>query len=122
MDNIKNRINALKEISLNKEKILVTTFKGLKDKITSPDIFKNNFLAISIGATFDLNELGKIFYKMGYERVFQVESMGEYCIRGGIVDIYTPDGPMRLEFFDNEVDSIRSFEIESQRSIENLVQ
>lgn len=120
MDNIKNRINALKEISLNKEKILVTTFNGLKDKITSPDIFKNNFLAISIGATFDLNELGKIFYKMGYERVFQVESMGEYCIRGGIVDIYTPDGPMRLEFFDNEVDSIRSFEIESQRSIENL--
>ena len=59
---------------------------------------------------------------MGYERVSMIESRGEYSIRGGIIDIFTPDSddPYRVELFDTEVDSIRTFDSLTQRSIEAL--
>lgn len=59
---------------------------------------------------------------MGYESASQVETAGEFAIRGGIIDIFplTEENPYRIELWDDEIDSIRSFDVESQRSIENL--
>src|SRR5699024_341251 len=59
---------------------------------------------------------------MGYERTAQVDGMGQFSIRGGIVDIFplTEETPVRIELWDDEVDSIRSFDVESQRSVEEL--
>ena len=60
--------------------------------------------------------------RLGYEKLGMVESPGEFSIRGGILDVFTPDSsrPYRIEFFDTEVDSIRSFDVATQRSVENL--
>ena len=60
--------------------------------------------------------------ELGYEKNYQAETMGEFSVRGGILDIFplTEDNPFRIEFWGDEVDSIRSFDAESQRSIENL--
>ena len=59
---------------------------------------------------------------MGYERVYQVENAGQFAVRGGIIDIFslTKDCPVRMELWDDEIDSIRTFDALSQRSIENL--
>ncbi len=59
---------------------------------------------------------------MGYERMAQVDGMGQFSIRGGIVDIFplTEETPIRIELWDDEVDSIRTFDVESQRSVEQL--
>ncbi len=60
--------------------------------------------------------------ELGYERVAQVDGMGQFSIRGGIIDVFplTEELPVRIELWDDEVDSIRTFDIESQRSIEEL--
>ena len=70
----------------------------------------------------DLEALKQKFAEMGYERVGQVESKGQFSVRGGIIDIFpmTEDCPIRIELWDEEVDSIRSFDAQSQRSMENL--
>lgn len=60
--------------------------------------------------------------KMGYESVVQIDSPGQFAVRGSILDIYTltDETPYRIDFWDNEIDIIKSFDIESQRSIENV--
>ena len=70
----------------------------------------------------ELEALKVLLADMGYERVGQVESKGQFAIRGGIIDIYslTDEVPVRIELWDDEIDSIRSFDAESQRSNENL--
>ena len=71
---------------------------------------------------WDLEELKKTLVSLGYERMGQVEGEGQFAIRGGILDIFplTEETPVRVELWGDEVDSIRSFDVESQRSIENL--
>lgn len=70
----------------------------------------------------DLKELTRHLAELGYEKNYQAESQGEFSVRGGIVDIFplTEENPVRIELWGDEVDSIRSFDAESQRSIENL--
>ena len=74
------------------------------------------------GDTLDLTEIRDRLAGLGYERVPQVEAAGQFSVRGGILDIFplTEENPVRVELWDDEVDSIRSFDVESQRSIENL--
>ncbi|MCD8014576.1 MAG: transcription-repair coupling factor [Lachnospiraceae bacterium] len=73
-------------------------------------------------AEIDTDKLKKDLIQIGYERVGQVEGPGQFAIRGGIIDIFplTEENPVRIELWGEEVDSIRSFDVESQRSIENL--
>ena len=73
-------------------------------------------------STVDLDRFKNNMIKLGYERVTQVESQGEYAIRGGIIDIFplTEEAPYRIELWDDEGDTIRTFDVESQRSIENV--
>mgnify|MGYP006938597249 FL=1 len=70
----------------------------------------------------ELNELTRHLVELGYEKNYQAETMGEFSVRGGIIDIFplTEETPFRIELWGDEVDSIRSFDPESQRSIENL--
>lgn len=70
----------------------------------------------------DTEALARQLSVMGYERVDMVETFGQFSIRGGIIDIYdfTAEHPVRIELFDDEIDSIRLFSIDSQRSIENI--
>ncbi|MCI8402553.1 MAG: transcription-repair coupling factor [Lachnospiraceae bacterium] len=103
---------------------VVTTIDGLMDHLQPMEDLVLRSLTIEVGQEVETAVLTTRLVKMGYERVGQVESAGQFSVRGGIVDIFplTEEQPVRMELFGDEVDSIRSFDAESQRSIENLNQ
>lgn len=67
-------------------------------------------------------EMNLSYCSLGYTREYKVEGIGQFSIRGGIIDVYSPsmDNPCRIEFFDDEIDSIREFDVFTQKSLENL--
>ena len=101
---------------------VVTTIDGLMDHLQPMDDMVMRTLTMEVGQEVDSDQLARDLTRMGYERVAQVDNAGQFSMRGGIVDIFslTEELPVRMEFFGDEVDSIRSFDPESQRSIENL--
>ena len=72
--------------------------------------------------TLDLDALVEQLVRMGYERQYQVDNIGQFALRGGILDIFplTEENPVRIELWDDEVDTLRTFDVESQKSIENI--
>ena len=116
------RINALKRIAEEKECTVITTFDGLMNPMPSPEKFIQAVRKIAVGDCLDMEELTKHLAELGYEKNYQAQTQGEFSVRGGIIDIFplTEENPIRIELWDDEVDSIRSFDAESQRSIENL--
>lgn len=116
----KERIRTLRRLAEGKPLTIVTTFAALM----TPQVMWEEQDVISIARGGGLNEsmLAKRLVAMGYEKTYQVESPGQFSIRGGIVDVYdlTEENPYRIELWGDEVDSIRSFDILSQRSIEKL--
>ena len=117
-ENTKKRLEAMAEVSSDRADIVVTTLNALTAKISKREIFSSYKINIKAESQISLEELRVKLIEMGYERFPSVEGVGQFSIRGSIIDIATQDANYRIELFDNEVDSIRSFEIESQRSIE----
>ncbi|HEY9575626.1 MAG TPA: transcription-repair coupling factor [Lachnospiraceae bacterium] len=119
---MKERLFALKQVIDKKSVTIVTSVTACMDSIMSKETFLNRCLHFKNDSLIDLDELSKNLVDMGYERAGQVEESGQFAFRGGIVDIYplTEDNPVRIELWGDEIDSIRSFDVESQRSIENL--
>ncbi|MGC6173527.1 transcription-repair coupling factor [Lacrimispora sp. 38-1] len=101
---------------------VVTTFDGLMDHLMPLADLKKQALLVKGGQIIDVEIWKKRLTQLGYERMGQVDGMGQFSIRGGIIDIFplTEELPVRIELWDNEVDSIRTFDLESQRSIEQL--
>lgn len=101
---------------------VVTTFDGLMDHLMPLADLKKQVLFVESGQIIDVELWKKRLTQLGYERMGQVDGMGQFSIRGGIIDIFplTEELPVRIELWDNEVDSIRTFDLESQRSIEQL--
>lgn len=116
------RIQALKRVAEEKDCTIITTFDGLMNPMPQPERFIQSVKRIAVGDTLDLEEMTKSLVELGYEKNYQAESMGQFSVRGGILDVFslTEDNPFRIELWGDEVDSIRSFDPESQRSIENL--
>ena len=116
------RINALKMMAEEKECTIITTFDGLMNPMPAPEKFIQAVKKISVGDTVELNGLTRHLVELGYEKNYQAETMGEFSVRGGIIDIFplTEETPFRIELWGDEVDSIRSFDPESQRSVEQL--
>ena len=116
------RINALKMMAEERSCTIVTTFDGLMNPMPSPDQFISAVRKVAVGDVIDLEQLTRHLAELGYEKNYQVQTSGEFSVRGGIIDIFplTEENPFRIELWDDEVDSIRSFDAESQRSIENL--
>lgn len=85
-------------------------------------VFEKHCIHLRNDSELDLDKIRKELVRLGYESTFQVESTGQFSVRGGILDIYplTEQNPIRIELWGDEIDSIRSFDAESQRSIENL--
>ena len=100
----------------------MTTVDGLMDHLLPVSMLESQILRTSTGDTIDLNQWKEKLTSLGYERMAQVDGMGQFSIRGGIIDIYpmTEELPLRIELWDDEVDSIRTFDLESQRSVEQL--
>lgn len=119
-ENTKKRLEAMAEIASGRANIVVTTLNALTAKISRPEIFASYKILIEVGQVVNLDDLPNKLVEMGYERFPSVEGLGQFSIRGSIIDIGTQDSNYRIELFDDEVDSIRSFEIESQRSLDKL--
>ena len=121
-DDLLDRMKILRAVCSGEECVVIAPVTGAVKKLPPRDVFVENTLDIALGDDVDTEKLKKRLTAMGYERVSVVESRGEYSIRGGIVDVFTPDGddPYRVELFDTEVDSIRTFDADSQRSIDSL--
>lgn len=121
-DQLFQRLKILKALRTGEDCIVVAPATGAIRKLPPHETYDGSSLRITCGDDLDLEQVKEKLTLMGYERVVQVESKGEFSIRGFIIDIFTADGeyPYRIELFDTEVDSIRSFDLESQRSIENL--
>ncbi len=115
------RIEALNTIYENKNNILVTTIEAVMQKIIKKDTLYKNIIKLKIGDEFNQEELKQKLVNLGYSRTELIEGRGQFSIRGDIVDISTnKDIGIRIEFWGDEVDSIRYFNIVTQRSIENL--
>ena len=101
---------------------VVTTIDGIADELMPLKRYMDAIITIDSTSEIDTEQLAKQLVLIGFERVGMVEGKGQFSIRGGIIDIfsYTDDAPVRIELWDTEVDSIRMFDAESQRSIEKL--
>ncbi len=116
------RIRALRRIADGLPLTIVTTFDALMNAQVPLSVFTEHILKIKKRGIVEESELAASLVEMGYTRNYQVEEPGQFSIRGGIVDVFdlTEENPYRIELWGDEVDSIRSFDILSQRSIENL--
>lgn len=116
------RMEVLRALCEEEQVTVITSFDGLMDSVLPPKEMKERRLWFTPGDAVDFEQLKEQMVSLGYEREAQVEGPGQFAVRGGIVDIYplTEEVPIRIEFWGDEIDSIRTFDIESQRSIENL--
>lgn len=116
------RLLAIKSLMEQERITVVTTFDALMDKVMPLSVMADSVLEYALADELDMEQVRKTLVHLGYERNYQVESAGQFAVRGGILDIFplTEENPYRIELWGDEIDSIRSFDVESQRSIENL--
>ncbi len=104
---------------------VVTTAEALVSPTVPKEIYAKNSLSLKVGDDRELDQLLNVLNALGYCREEMVEGPGQYSLRGGILDIYpaaATENPVRIEFFDTEVDSIRLFDVQTQRTLEKLDQ
>ncbi len=123
-DAVFQRLLVLDRIVDGRFSAVVTSAEALIQKLVPEPIFKRSLLSFKVGQTIDLEKTAQDLVSIGFERVREVEGQGQFSIRGGIIDIYTInyDNAIRMELFDDEIDSIRSFDVLSQRSIDKVDQ
>ncbi|MDO5717472.1 MAG: transcription-repair coupling factor [Tissierellia bacterium] len=121
-DSDRQRIQTMNSLAKGERSIIIASQEALVKKISTPKYFIKSTLNIRIDDEVDIDNLVKKLGIMQYERVSTVESKGQFAVRGGIIDIYPIDyeDPVRVELFDTEIDSIRTFRISDQRSVSNI--
>ncbi len=104
--------------------VLVTPVTGLLQRLITPDALTDATCRLAPGDQVDLHRLQDTLVRIGYRRAPMVQEPGEFAVRGGIIDIFPPASelPVRLDFFDTDLESIRSFDIHTQRSRERLTE
>ncbi len=119
---VAERIKALKKIAMGNPLTLVTTFDALMTPMIPIESYMCNTITLNKGEEVVIKDIATKLVAVGYERSHQVEEPGQFSIRGDIIDIFdlTEDNPVRIELWGEEIESIRSFDVASQRSIENL--
>lgn len=110
-----NRINSRKKPS-----IIVTYPEALFEKVVTKKELDKNTLKVAVGDNISIDFINEVLFEYEFKRVDFITEPGEFSVRGGIVDVFSfsNDNPYRIEFFGNEVDSIRTFDVESQLSVE----
>ena len=115
------RIEALNTIVSKKNLIVITTIEALMQKLPSKKALYKNIIKFKVGSEYNIENLKQQLVDLGYSRSDMIEGKGQFSVRGGIVDISLTDSTgVRIEFWGDEVDSIRNFSIASQRSIGTL--
>ena len=118
----KQRIQVLQALLERKEVTVIASIDSCLDYLIPLELWKNRAIHFYNDSEISLDQMKTELVELGYERTTQVEVPGQFSIRGGIMDIFplTEENPWRIELWGDEIDSIRSFDVESQRSIENL--
>ncbi|HEW7147386.1 TPA: transcription-repair coupling factor [Streptococcus pneumoniae] len=121
-EKIISRVEALRFLTDSSKKgILVCNIAASRLILPSPNAFKDSIVKISVGEEYDQHAFIHQLKENGYRKVTQVQTQGEFSLRGDILDIFEISQlePCRIEFFGDEIDGIRSFEVETQLSKEN---
>ena len=119
---LKQRMEVFQAILERRGVTIVTSFDGFMDALLPLDMMRERIRTFKVGDVVDFESVKKDMVFLGYDREEQIEGPGQFAVRGGILDIYplTEEVPIRVELWGDEIDSIRTFDVESQRSIENL--
>jgi len=120
----RKRLEVLEGLTAGRIKVVVTTLEALSKTLLPPVIFQKALIQLQVGQRVNLAGLLSYLVAVGYQSVERIEDKGQFSRRGGILDIYpaTSDHPFRLDFFDEELDSIRLFSVENQRSLQEVTE
>lgn len=121
-DIISARLSALFQLQQGQKQIFLLPINTLLQKVCPPSYLANNVLLIKKGDRFSIEKLRLQLENAGYRAVEQVLEYGEYAVRGALLDLYPmgANSPYRLDFFDDEIDTIRTFDVDNQRTIEQI--
>ena len=116
------RLSVLRALAAGEAGVLVCTVESLLQRTMPKTLLTQAAQCIRLGEEYNLNELAETLTAAGYARCEQVEGVGQFALRGGILDFFSPAqaGPVRVEFFGDEVDSMGLFDVNTQRRTENL--
>ena len=119
--NILLRAEVLNRINSRKKPALIVTYpEALFEKVVTKKELEKNTLKVSVGDQISIDFINEVLFEYEFKRVDFITEPGEFSVRGGIIDVFSfsNDYPYRIEFFGNEVESIRSFDVETQLSVE----
>ena len=116
------RITTMRHLVNGENGLYVISAAGMRKIVTPRERFRGSMLSAKIGEEIELDDWVQQLIFMGYQRNGMVTAPGEFALRGGILDVYPPyaESPIRIELFDTEIDSIRTFDADTQRSITRL--
>lgn len=117
------RTETLKKLSENAQNYIIVTYpEALIEKVISAETFETKKHILNVGERVNTEFINELLYEFGFERVDFVVEPGQFSVRGSIIDIFSYDNevPYRIDFWDDEVESIRTFSIDDQRSIEKI--
>ena len=116
------RMSVIQAVLEQEQITVVLGFDAFMDALPAPEAVRSQAISIENGAFIDFQQVQRRLAQAGYDRESQVEGPGQFAVRGGILDIFpiTEELPVRIELWGDEVDSVRTFDVESQRSVENL--
>ena len=121
---MKQRMEVFQAMMEQENVTVVTSFDGFMDALLPLHMVRERICVFKLGDMVDFEQLKHDMVSLGYDREEEISGPGQFAVRGGILDIYplTEEVPIRIELWGDEIDSIRTFDMESQRSIENLEQ
>ncbi len=116
------RISTLSALANGQHKLIVAPFRALLEPTITPEILAASRISIKVGDEIDMGDVVDRLVKLGFHSVPLVEEVGDFARRGGVIDFFSPgsEAPVRVEFFGDEVDTIREFEVAKQRTIRRL--
>lgn len=119
---VSQRMEVIQAVAAGEKATVITSFDAFMDSLLPKDVIVEKTVRIANDSTVHLEEMQSRLVALGYDREVQIEAPGQFAVRGGILDVYplTEELPIRIELWGDEVDSIRTFDVETQRSIENL--
>ena len=118
------RMNALGRLARGEPVIVLAAADGASQKVLPKQEFMNSQISLAVNNTISRNEFLETLVRIGYERVDQVDAKGQFSVRGGIIDVFpaNSDLPMRVDLFGDDIDSLRQFDPDTQRSVTNVEQ
>lgn len=116
------RLAAFHAMAQGGARLIAATVEGLLQRTLPPEELAAHLVEVDSGGSYDLDELADRLAALGYTRCQQVEGVGQFALRGGILDVFSPgmDDPVRVEFWDRDVDSMGPFDVSSQRRVGRL--